>query len=1037
MKVVMQSLKMMLIAAIICCGITSTVAQNNFTVTGKVILGGSGGVGVPNWNVKAVELAVPTNIYNATTNLNGNYQIIIPNGGTIGPNKRWEVSIYDSCSLVLRKDTVQNNQGTVLSDVANFELNQCQNNICGIGWQYTESNQVVTFFNSAFGATNGTTRYFWNFGDGSFSTDKNPIHTYQPGSYKACGWVFSKSAGNDFCVKFFCDSVFINQLNTCNALLPDFSFTVSGNVATFTNLTQSAHPNDMLYTWKFGDGTTSNDKNPIHTYPAANIYNTCLIAKDLVNNCIDSVCKQVNTFSAPACNANFGILSSSPNTNTFTAPVTISLIDSSSSSVPGTGINSWQWKINGNNISTSKNLTYTFSQPGNYTICLIITTTNGCTDDYCKQITVLPPTNCAIVFNASQAPNSTEVVFQSTTTSANTNAQPVSYQWTFGDGSGSPDANPVHTYAASGNYYVCVQVAFTDGCTAQYCDSVAVNSNQNNCEANFQFLNNGLNLFTYEFYDSSFTVSPNDPVIEWEWQVNNTVKSTQQNFTYTFTTAGTYVVCLSITTLSGCTSTECKTIIVGNNVSCDANFTAFPVANNRVEFSNTSLPSPPLPGTFYYWNFGDGSPLAQATSPDHTYNQAGVYTVCLYLFNQNAQCYDTICKPVTVGTNNINCNASFIYTVNGSTVTFNNTSTPGLNTNSYFWTFGDSTTSTSMSPTHTYTAPGTYQVCLTLISSNSNCTNSICKTIVIGQNTSLNCISGKVFKGTPNNAANPARVVLIYHDDVQGTLTAVQYATTGPNGGYEFCNVPNGKYLVKAFLTPNAPQYANYLPTYYGNSLFWSFATDILVTNNVQQIDIWLIAGNNPGGPGFVGGYVSQGANKMQAPGDALQDIQVMLLDMFDNPVQYIFTDEEGRWSFNNVAYGTYQVYAEVPGKETIPYIVTIGEQQVSVDNIMLYVETEQIISSVNGIDNIFNGGISVFPNPASRQLFVETNLKQQAEVNISISDIAGKNIFSETANIPSGTYTHSINIGEEKQGLYIMKIEYKGFSNIYKITKF
>lgn len=1044
MKAIMQTLKMMLIAAIVCCGATSAIAQNNFTITGKVILGGSGGVGVPNWTVNAKEIttSTPVSTFTTTTDLNGNYQIVVPNGANIGSNRRWEVSTYDSCSLVLRKDTVQNAQGSVISAVVNFELTPCQNNMCGIGWQYTVQNNTATFFSSAFGATNGHTRYFWNFGDGNTSTNKNPVHTYAPGRYKACAWVFSKAANsNDYCIKFFCDSVFINSTTTtCNALMPDFSFTASGHVVSFNNLTQSAHPNDMLYTWKFGDGNTSNDKNPVHTYSSANVYNVCLIAKDLVNNCLDSICKQVTTTSAPPiCNANFGILSSSPNTLTLVAPATVTFKDSSTSATPGTGVNSWQWKVNGNTVSTLQNPTYTFSQPGTYTVCLIITTSNGCTDDFCKQITVLPATTCAVTFNATQAANSYQVNFQSTTTSNNTATQPISYQWTFGDGSGSSVANPTHTYTAPGTYYVCVNVAFSNGCTAQKCDSVQVNNlNNNTCNAYFGHNNNGLNISTYAFLDSSTTNTPNNPITAWEWQVDNMIKSTQQNFTYTFTSSGTYVVCLKITTLNGCTDTYCKTITVGNNIQCNANFTASPVTGfpNKIEFTNTST-SPTIAGTFYSWNFGDGSPIVQSMNAQHTYAQPGVYTVCLYLFNQNIQCYDTICKPVTVGNPNTNCTASFIYTVNGNTVTFNNTSTPGLNTNSYFWTFGDGTTATGINPTHTYNTPGTYQVCLTVIGTNSNCTNSVCHTIVIGQNTSLHCISGKVFKGTPNSAAFPARVVLIYHDDVQGTLTAVQFTTTGANGGYEFCNVPNGKYLVKAFLTPNDPQYNSFLPTYYGNSLFWNYATSVMVTQNVQQIDIWLIAGNNPGGPGFVGGYVSQGANKMQAPGDALQDVQVMLLDMFDNPVQYIFSNEEGRWTFDNVAFGTYQVYAEIPGKETIPYIVTISEQQPNIDNIVLLVETEQIISSINEIDNIFNAGVSVFPNPVSDKLFIETNLKHQAEISISITDITGKTVMYEKANIPTGVYKYALNIAAEKQGLYILKIEYKGFSNIYKVLKF
>jgi hypothetical protein len=293
-----------------------------------------------------------------------------------------------------------------------------------------------------------------------------------------------------------------------------------------------------------------------------------------------------------------------------------------------------------------------------------------------------------------------------------------------------------------------------------------------------------------------------------------------------------------------------------------------------------------------------------------------------------------------------------------------------------------------------------------------------------------------VFQGTPNSPAFPASVYLIYNDTALGTLTAIRFTTTNAQGGYEFCNVPQGRYLVKAALTPNSPVYANYVPTYYGNSLFWNYATQVLLTQNAQQIDIWLIAGNNQGGPGFVGGYVSQGANKM-SPGDMLKDVQVMLLDMFDNPVQYIFSDEEGRWTFDNVAYGTYQVYAEVPGKETIPYIVTIGDEQPSVDDIMLYVETEQVISSISDVQNIFTTGISVFPNPFSSKINVETDLKQDANISFSITDVAGKVVVQETTTIFAGTNIHTINLLNYMAGIYLLKIEHEGFSKVVKLVKY
>ncbi len=52
-----------------------------------------------------------------------------------------------------------------------------------------------------------------------------------------------------------------------------------------------------------------------------------------------------------------------------------------------------------------------------------------------------------------------------------TSANPLSYSWAWGDGNFSTGATPSHTYAVAGNYYICLTVSDTTGCTDTYCDS--------------------------------------------------------------------------------------------------------------------------------------------------------------------------------------------------------------------------------------------------------------------------------------------------------------------------------------------------------------------------------------------------------------------------------------------------------------------------------------------------------------------------------------------------------------------------------------
>jgi hypothetical protein len=73
----------------------------------------------------------------------------------------------------------------------------------------------------------------------------------------------------------------------------------------------------------------------------------------------------------------------------------------------------------------------------------------------------------------------------------------------------------------------------------------------------------------------------------------------------------------------------------------------------------------------------------------------------------------------------------------------------------------------------------------------------------------------------------------------------------------------------KAALLPGTPFYDDYLPSYYSGSLLWSGATPLLPLSNaswwggcnIPHFYIDLIPGQNPVGPGFIGGLVREGAN--------------------------------------------------------------------------------------------------------------------------------------------------------------------------------
>lgn len=179
---------------------------------------------------------------------------------------------------------------------------------------------------------------------------------------------------------------------------------------------------------------------------------------------------------------------------------------------------------------------------------------------------------------------------------------------------------------------------------------------------------------------------------------------------------------------------------------CQAQFSSSTSAANplMVQFANTSTTSNwPSHTVSYDWYFGDGT-SSTLMNPTHTFATSGSYGVCLLvaLIDSNGQwsCYDSICATVVVNgviPNPLACNASFWVdstSSNASGINIYNNSTPvasATSTVAYSWDFGDGNSSNLQYPTHQYATSGLYNVCLTIMVSDSGrtCTDTFCHTL--------------------------------------------------------------------------------------------------------------------------------------------------------------------------------------------------------------------------------------------------------------------------------------------------------------------
>ncbi len=239
-------------------------------------------------------------------------------------------------------------------------------------------------------------------------------------------------------------------------------------------------------------------------------------------------------------------------------------------------------------------------------------------------------------------------------------------------------------------------------------------ANAQNCQAGFVYSNTAGSTVV-SFYDSSFAGSGN--IIGYNWSFGDSSIGTGANPVHTYNTLGTYFVMLTISTSTGCTSTYFDTVWVGTQP-CNLGGT---ITHAQLVQTLTAQVSGGTPPYTYSWSNGGNGQSIQALAP-------GTYCV---LVTDSMGCFFQSCYNVS---SQSTCQAGFSYSnLLGSTlVNFVNTSTTNSGfITSYAWNFGDNSTGTGASPSHTYANLGTYGVSLTITTS-SGCSNTFWDTVWVG-----------------------------------------------------------------------------------------------------------------------------------------------------------------------------------------------------------------------------------------------------------------------------------------------------------------
>jgi PKD repeat protein len=238
-------------------------------------------------------------------------------------------------------------------------------------------------------STNAPTSWSWSFGDGSTvnATVKNPLHTYTAAGTYTVTLTAKNAAGSTVTTR----TKYITVTAAPTAPVAGFTGTpVSGTSPLKVQFTDTSTNAPTSWSWSFGDGSTVNAtvKNPLHTYTTAGTYTVTLTAKNAAGSGKVTKTGYIKVTSAV-----------SPPTAQFTgnitsgkAPLAVQFTITSISARSDITSGTWDVNNDGKIESTIRNPLYTYQNPGNYTVKLTLTNTDGTgTIVKTNYIKVVPP----------------------------------------------------------------------------------------------------------------------------------------------------------------------------------------------------------------------------------------------------------------------------------------------------------------------------------------------------------------------------------------------------------------------------------------------------------------------------------------------------------------------------------------------------------------------------------------------------------------------------------------------------------------------
>ncbi len=438
--------------------------------------------------------------------------------------------------------------------------------------------------------------YFWQFGDGTTSSEKEPVIKFNlnQSEYKVCLTV----TGADSCTSTFCDVVDLRNPE----ILPQicevgFGYDAkdvsdSTQTATLANFYSKSNPESVEWFWDFGDGTTSTEAYPTHEFklimPADSILvdpnpfrNICLTVVT-VDGCKVTYCETVNIFEIgtspgePACQAQFKYYESGRDTVGGTAKIVFNNYSQGKDM-------QYFWQFGDMETSTEKEPIHKFSlnQP-EYKVCLTLTGPDGCTSIDCQPVYLAYPVDtiiypdCFVDFGyekedllMSPLPSALFKFYSKSFPDA------TEWYWDFGDGTTSNEPNPTHIYVIPSmndsmkvmyNPFrtVCLTIKTAGECKVSVCQTIQIDAQfpePEKCPVYFKYYRPDDIVSIPEVVPIKLVDVTEGNILSRVWHFEDGTTSTEKEPLVSFNIfQPVHKVCLTVTFADSCINTFCDAV---------------------------------------------------------------------------------------------------------------------------------------------------------------------------------------------------------------------------------------------------------------------------------------------------------------------------------------------------------------------------------------------------------------------------------------------------------------------------------------------